>query len=825
MYVRNYLIAVALVCALGGLSLAGYIFERYGAAKESGEAYESALRLQLDSMRFADHLKRIFITTDLLFGSLETYMIGPAKAQANSAQEMCSGVYRSLGQSQDKERETLERSHKAMAALLVEIGQMERAAWQPDFASSAEQLARVDNLTAELQEVATTITSLAQARVELALSNRFEEQALLTNAVWVAAFVYVLIALLVLIWASRAVSIPLTDLTKNAKAALSDRANFRPVLRGPTEVRELTEHIGAFVVSLEAEISQTKALFNAIPDTLMVVDKTHGIDFVKPGSNLSSSFDSKNFSNDLAVKMLGNKQYALVRQEILACLHDGELRQFEITLGDAQQARNYEARATAGSSTQAIVLLRDLTEKRQAEQRIAHLAYHDGLTGLLNRAALMQRIDRQMLTKPDEPFALLFIDADRFKAVNDVHGHEAGDQILRHIASVLDNNVRLTDGVARAATFRESARQVPARLGGDEFMLMVIGLADPEETQTVVDRLVGAVTEPLTINSQKIYPSISVGVAFYPEHGTELDQLVNHADLAMFEAKRNGGGGYSLYDSELGESNRRKLTIESKLRQAIANDELFLMYQPKLELATGAVVGAEALVRWRDGDTVVPPDEFIPVAESSGLILPLGELVIRNAARQIHDWRRRGFELDHVAVNVATPQFKGGDFPQIVEKILAEFQLPFDMLNIEITESSIIDDFERTTAQLRELKEQGCLIAMDDFGTGFSSLSYLTQLPLDVLKIDRAFVSGIVGDTQAQAIVLAIVQLSRALGLKVVAEGIEYAEQAELLDQMGCEEAQGYLYSPPLTAELFEEFVWDSVRKGVGSLALPKSRG
>lgn len=825
MFVRNYLIAVALVCALGGLCLAGYIFDRYGVAQESDEAYESALRLQLESMRFADHLKRIFITSDLLFGSLETYMLEPAKAQAESAQAMCSGVYHSLAPDQEQERATLSRSHEAMAALLTEIELLEKAAWQSDFRSSAKQLARVDGLTLELQEVATSITELAKQRVELAESNRSAEQVLLTKAVWLAAVAYVLVALLVLIWASRAVSTPLKNLTKNAKAALSDHASFRPALRGPVEVQELAEHIGAFVVSLEAEISQTKALFNAIPDTLMVVDKEAGISFVKPGSNLSAPFDSQGFSNDLAVNMLGAKQYATVRQEILACLHDRELRQFEITLGEGRDVRNYEARATAGSAMQAIVLLRDLTEKREAEQRIAHLAYHDGLTGLLNRAALMQRIDRQMLTKPDDPFALLFIDADRFKAVNDVHGHDAGDQILRHIASVLDNNVRLSDTVARAATFRESARQVPARLGGDEFMLMVVGLADAAETKLVVERLVAAVSAPLTINSQKIYPSVSVGVAFYPEHGHELDQLVNHADLAMFEAKRNGGGGYSVYNAKLGETNRRKLTIEAKLRQAIANEDLFLMYQPKLALATGAVIGAEALVRWRDGDTIVPPDEFIPVAESSGLILPLGELVIRNAARQIHDWRQRGFELEHVAVNVATPQFKGGDLPKTVRKILSEFDLPFHMLNIEITESSIIDDFERTTAQLRELKDQGCLIAMDDFGTGFSSLSYLTQLPLDVLKIDRAFVSGLVGDSKAQAIVLAIIQLSKALGLKVVAEGIEHAEQAELLDQMGCEEAQGYLYSPPLTAELFEEFVWDSVRKGVGSLALPKTRG
>ena len=824
MFVRNYLIAVALVCALGGLALAGYIFDRYGAAKESDEAYESALRLQLDSMRYSDHLKRIFITTDLLFGSLETYMLQPARAQAESAQAMCSGVFRALGSDQEQERKILNRSHVAMDALLGEIELFEKAAWQSDFDSSSEQLARVDELTAELQEVASEIVELSTARVELADLDRTAEKVLMTKAVWLAAVLYLLGALLVLIWASRAVSTPLKRLTKNAKAALSDRASFRPALRGPVEVQELTEHIGAFVVSLEAEISQTKALFNAIPDTLMVVDKQAGISFVKPGSNLSAPFDDQDFSNDLASNMLGARQYSLVRQEILACLHDRELRQFEVTLGEGEEIRNYEARATAGSATQAIVLLRDLTEKREAEQRIAHLAYHDGLTGLLNRAALMQRIDRQMLTKPDDSFALFFIDADRFKAINDVHGHDVGDQILRHIASVLDNNVRLTDGVGRAATFRESARQVPARLGGDEFMLMIIGLADAAETQVVVERLVAAVSVPLAINGQQIYPSVSVGVAFYPEHGLELDELVNHADLAMFEAKRNGGGTFSIYDAKLGETNRRKLTIEAKLRQAIVNEELFLMYQPKLELNTGAVVGAEALVRWRDGETVVPPDEFIPVAESSGLIVPLGELVIRNAARQIHDWRERGFELEHVAVNVATPQFKSGDLPETVSKILAEFGLPFDMLNIEITESSIIDDFERTTAQLRALRQRGCLIAMDDFGTGFSSLSYLTQLPLDVLKIDRAFVSGIVGDTQAQAIVLAIVQLSKALGLKVVAEGIEQAEQAELLHTMGCEEAQGYLYSPPLTAELFEEFVWDSARKGVGSLALPRSR-
>ncbi len=436
-----------------------------------------------------------------------------------------------------------------------------------------------------------------------------------------------------------------------------------------------------------------------------------------------------------------------------------------------------------------VLTSRDITQRKLAEQRIRHVAHHDSLTGLPNRSLLRDRLT-QALSRArarDELVAVLFANLDRFKAINDSLGHRGGDELLRQVAERLRGCVRDTDTVAR--------------FGGDEFVAVLAGAADLP-VAVAVQKILQVCAEPYDVDGQPVVVGTSIGVAMHPEDGRDPDTLLRNADAAMSAAKSAGPGTFRFFTSDLNARAHESLQIEAGLRAAIQNGGFQLTYQPKVDLATHAIRGAEALVRWTHRGLNVPPGVFIPIAEESGLIVQIGEQVLEKACRQCAEWRRQGFEFP-VAVNLSPRQFRQQDLPATIARLLEQTGLPPRCLELEITESTFIEDPDAVAADIANLRRLGVLISIDDFGTGFASLNYIRRFAFDVLKIDRSFIEGIPREQGHAAIVEAVIMLSNALGIEVVAEGVETAEQVAVLSAYGCGLAQGYYFSPPVTAEEF----------------------
>ena len=423
-------------------------------------------------------------------------------------------------------------------------------------------------------------------------------------------------------------------------------------------------------------------------------------------------------------------------------------------------------------------------ERRQAEEQLAHQALHDSLTDLPNRRLFHDRVGHALARaeRNEAPVAVLLMDLDRFKEVNDTVGHLSGDQLLRELGQRLRASLRAGDTVAR--------------LGGDEFgfVLSDFGGATIGE---LVERIEGVFAEPFRLQQLTLQMDASIGIAVSPEHGNTVDLLLQRADVAMYVAKRSGQG-HAVYDAAKDEHTLGRLAMVGELRRALERRELVLHYQPQIRLRTGTVTSVEALVRWKHpARGLMPPDEFIPVAETSGLMEPLARYVIDDALRQCHDWRRLGHELD-VAVNISTRNLIDTAFPADVQALLEKWRFPPDRLTLEITERTVLAEPFRAKAVLEELSELGLRLSIDDFGTGYSSLAYLRRLPLDEIKIDRSFIHAMTTDHENAVIVRSTIDLARNLGLEVVGEGIETAEIYETLVQLGCDAAQGFHMSPPL---------------------------
>jgi diguanylate cyclase (GGDEF)-like protein/PAS domain S-box-containing protein len=458
-----------------------------------------------------------------------------------------------------------------------------------------------------------------------------------------------------------------------------------------------------------------------------------------------------------------------------------------------QRTRIHDA---AGGISHSVVHVVDLTARRDAEALLQHQANHDPVTGLPNRFYLNQRIRSALdLTPPGQRVAVLFIDLDNFKVVNDSLGHEAGDTLLRLVAQRL-----------RAAL---GERDVLARFGGDEFCVLLDAVHEEDVALEAADRLRSTLRAPFLLDEQQRFISASIGVSLSEASSMDADALVRDSDAAMYLAKERGKGRSALFDASLRERAWMRLDLEAGLRAALANGELVLHYQPEIDLATGRTVACEALVRWhhpRRG--LVPPADFIPLAETSGLIVPMGEWVLDEACRQAAAWRADGSAgADLVmAVNLSPRQLSADGLTATVAATLERHGLPADRLCLEITESVIMADPAAATATLRELKALGVQLAIDDFGTGYSSLGHLKQLlPVDVLKIDRSFVRDIATSDEGQAIVAAVVDLASKLGVTTVAEGVEEPAQADILRELRCSVGQGYMWSRPRPAdELFE---------------------
>lgn len=447
-------------------------------------------------------------------------------------------------------------------------------------------------------------------------------------------------------------------------------------------------------------------------------------------------------------------------------------------------------------------IMADITERKAAEKQIEFLAYHDSLTGLPNRLLLQDRFEqaKAYAIRADTKVALLLMDLDNFKSINDTLGHDAGDALLKQVVTRLGECVRQTDIVSRQ--------------GGDEFLIILPGLDHADDTVPVLVKIVDRLQDPFHTVDHEISTSVSIGVSIFPEDGTSFETLLKKADMAMYQVKNSGRNGYRFFDETTNAEAGERLMIRNDLRRALDRNEFVLYYQPQHDLTSGAVVGAEALIRWNHPKQgTMAPGRFIPVAEESGLIVPIGEWVLREACNQAMAWKRAGLPDLSIAVNLSAVQFKRGNVEACVLQVLDETGFDPVLLELELTESILIQDVESVLASVKRLKLLGVKLSIDDFGTGYSSLSYLKRFDVDKLKIDQSFVQNLATDPNDAAIVRAIIQMAHALNLKTIAEGVETAEMVQQLRIFKCDEVQGYYYARPMQADEFERYAKSLILK------------
>lgn len=443
-----------------------------------------------------------------------------------------------------------------------------------------------------------------------------------------------------------------------------------------------------------------------------------------------------------------------------------------------------------------ITACEDITGRKDSEKKIEHLAYYDTVTGLPNRALLMDRLHQALALAHSEgrELALLFLDLDNFKDLNDTKGHDLGDKFLKEVARRLDSCVGESNTLAR--------------IGGDEFLIVLTSVNNEQDAAATTARRVQALfTEPFLIDGEEFYSSTSIGIALYPEDGTDVDGLLKCADAAMYHAKNEGKSNYQFFSLEMNNRITRRVALENSMRQGLVRGEFSLHYQPQWDLKTTGLTGVEALLRWQSAEFGrVAPDEFIPIAESSGLIFELGEMVLRAACLQARSWAHEYGDLK-VAVNISGRQLRQPDFLQTVARIIGETRVAPGLLELEFTEGVIMEKAEKNIDALLALKRMGLRLSIDDFGTGYSSLNYLKHFPIDVIKIDRSFIAEVACNSDDAAIAEAIISMAHSLKLKVIAEGVENEAQLRFLRERNCDEAQGFYLALPMSAPELTNFL------------------
>jgi len=433
---------------------------------------------------------------------------------------------------------------------------------------------------------------------------------------------------------------------------------------------------------------------------------------------------------------------------------------------------------------------RDITDRKKAEQEILQLAHYDTLTGLPNRSLLQDRLSQalSLANRGNITLAVLFLDLDRFKHVNDAFGHQIGDLLLQEVSRRLKDCVRATDTVSR--------------IGGDEFVIILTNLIKCSQAGSIAAKIISSMSRLFQLGGHELYSGTSIGIALYPTDGNDVDTLLKHADMAMYQAKESGRGTFKFFSPEHNEKMLQRMQLEQALRRAIEHQELSLDYQPQIDSATGSINGLEALLRWQHPQLgLLLPGLFITIAEETGLIIPLGEWVLRTACRQARAWQRAGYHRLRIAVNISPRQFQQRGLIPMIDAILQETGCDPRGLELELTETTLMDSPKEAIALLKALKRRGISLAIDDFGTGYSSLSHLKHFPIDRLKIDRSFVNDLTRSREDSAIVEAIIAMAHRLGLEVVAEGVEHPDQHVILSDWGCKTCQGFLYSRAVPAD------------------------
>ncbi len=557
-------------------------------------------------------------------------------------------------------------------------------------------------------------------------------------------------------------------------------------------------HRVRFVMRASEALNEIKGLVRAMPDRIFILNDE---------GELYSTLEDTRTGQPTAIDLVSSGSFGDVfpedcrvalRRKVQDALASSQPQILEHTVD--RGSTHLETRIVGRDHSTALAIVRNVTARKEYEDRIYELAYYDSLTGLPNRQLFQQTLDAAIGKGADDgtQLAILFVDLDRFKRINDTLGHSMGDTLLCSVAG------RLRKCLA------EEASPGPvdlARLGGDEFVALLRG-EDAVKAAGIADAVVTALSRPMNCEEHRLVVTPSIGITVYPQDGRTSEELLMNADSALYRAKSSGRNTHRFYSDTMRIRSMQRLDIESELREAMASGQFLLHYQPKVDVKTWSVVGVEALIRWRHPDRGwISPVDFIPVAEESGLIVPIGDWVVREACRQIGRWQGTVLNNIRVSVNISSEQIYTSNLLGTVQSAIAENGIGAELLELEITESLLMRDVDSTVETLEQFKELGLAISIDDFGTGYSSLSYLTRFPIDTLKIDKSFVRDLHIDSDDAAICAAILAMARKLDLKVVAEGVEIDEQLQFLRGHGCHQIQGYLYSKPLPADELERLV------------------
>ena len=556
------------------------------------------------------------------------------------------------------------------------------------------------------------------------------------------------------------------------------------------------------IARLRIADAHNRAVLAAIPDTFFRLNRDGFYLDYEQGHDASAGFSITDCVGSHIRDVLPSEIAARLLDKAHAVLATQHIGSVDYTLTHEDSTRHFEARLVATGADEVLGLVRDISERKRTEEQIRRLAYCDSLTGIPNRQAFLETLERELARSKehDKKFAVLFMDLDAFKRINDTLGHDVGDHLLKVVSERLRETIRPSDLVLRAEHEFEasSGGSNLARLGGDEFTILIPDLERVEDALNVAHRVKEAMRRSFMIEGHEIFVTASIGISLYPEDGEDCNSLLKYADTAMYHAKNCGKNNAKLYSSSLTMEIMSHVKMEVGLRKALQNNELYLLYQPQIDVPSTQIVGVEALVRWRHPERgIISPTEFIPLAEETGLIVPIGEWVLRTACNQAKAWQSDGGRAIRMAVNLSAKQFKDENLMQIVLSALADTGLDARLLELELTEGTLMDDARATMVTLEQLRGIGVYLSIDDFGTGYSSMNYLKRFDVRALKIDKSFIAGLPQDTENAAITRAIIAMAHGLKMVVVAEGVETDEQLLMLEEYGCDMAQGYFLGHP----------------------------
>lgn len=565
--------------------------------------------------------------------------------------------------------------------------------------------------------------------------------------------------------------------------------------------------------ALQDSTRTMRSLFAAHPDPIFTVDTQELVTLVHSGihgedNELRPPLGSL---DDLLPVDLAAQVRERCREALAA---PAEVFNLEITHPLENDSRCWEGRFIASAEDKVLVMVRDITERKAFEQQIRHMAYHDALTGLWNRHALsstLERIFQDILRSEGTPYpktaALLYLDLDNFKRINDTLGHALGDDLLKVVASRIADVLRPTDLLARAES---SDVESVARVGGDEFCLILKSLSSPVDAGRVAQRILDALRQPILLEGHELVVTPSIGIALMPQDGRNPDMLLKNADRAMYAAKESGRNRFQFFDPSMGSRMQERFALEAGMRRGLTRGAFHVHFQPQIDARTHTIMGMEALLRWDDPEMgSIAPTKFIPVAEETGLILELGEFVFHEALAFSQRLQAEGLPLIRVAVNLSSVQMLDPQLLDRIEHCITITGADPHYLEVEVTESVLLEGSGQALETLHRMKELGITLALDDFGTGYSSLSYLHQYPFDILKIDQSFVQALTLASSGRNLATAIIAMGKSLGMELIAEGVEHLDQANFLLARGCHKAQGFLYGHPMSPDDFRAFYWE----------------